>query len=294
MAHILERINQGEILLSDGAMGSMLMARGLAPGSSPEAFNLDRIDILKEIASLYLEAGAEILHTNTFGGSPLKLASYSLAEKTAEINTNAVKAVKEVAGDRAFVSVSCGPSGHLLKPYGTITHEDMSSNFKSQLQPAIAAGADIICVETMTDFNESVLAIQAARSISSSIPIIATMTFEPTRRGFFTIMGVNIETAATELERDGADVVGSNCGNGIEKMVLIAKDFKQVTQLPIIIQANAGIPVLKESQPVYPETPQFMAEKARELVEMGVAIIGGCCGTTPEHIQALRQMIDSR
>lgn len=292
MSEFLKRINQGEILLADGAMGSMLMARGLAAGASPESFNLDNIDILKEIAAQYLAAGADILQTNTFGGSPLKLASYSLDDKTEEINTNAVVAVREVAGDTAYVSASCGPSGQLLKPYGTIDPEEMFDNFKRQLQPIINAGADIICVETMTDINESIQAIKAARSISTTIPVMATMTFEKTPRGFFTIMGTTIEAAAKELENAGANAVGSNCGNGIENMVLIAREFKEKTTLPLVIQANAGIPVLKGTTPIYPETPEFMSHHGRELVDLGVAVIGGCCGTTPDHIKAFRHMID--
>jgi 5-methyltetrahydrofolate--homocysteine methyltransferase len=275
-------------------MGSMLMARGLPPGASPESFNLDKLDILKEIAAQYLTAGADILQTNTFGGSPLKLSSYSLDDKTEIINTNAVIAVKEVAGDRAFVSASCGPSGHLLKPYGTIEPEEMFENFKRQLQPIINAGADIICVETMTDINESIQAIRAARSISTTIPVMATMTFEKTPKGFFTIMGVTVETAARELENAGANVVGSNCGNGIENMVLIAREFKQKSDLPILIQANAGIPELKGITPIYPESPEFMSDHGKELLDLGVAVIGGCCGTTPDHIKAFRRMIDSR
>jgi 5-methyltetrahydrofolate--homocysteine methyltransferase len=143
----------------------------------------------------------------------------------------------------------------------------------------------------MTDIAEAKLAVRAARSVSSSIPVVATMTFDPTPRGFFTVFGVNIETAAKDLEQFGANVVGSNCGNGIEKMVEIAREFKKHSNLPVIIQSNAGLPELKDGKVFYPETPEFMAEKSKELVELGVEIIGGCCGTTPEHIRALRAVL---
>jgi 5-methyltetrahydrofolate--homocysteine methyltransferase len=293
MEPIIERVKKGEVLVADGAMGSMLMARGLEAGSCPESFNLSNLGVLEEIASLYFKAGAEIIQTNTFGASPLKLSDYSLEERTEEINKNAVLAVKKVVDKQAYISASCGPSGRLLKPYGDVDPGELYNNFQRQLAAIIEAGVDIICVETMTDIGESLMAIKAARSISSSVPIMATLTFEKTKRGFYTIMGIDIERAVKDLEQMGVDIVGSNCGNGIENMILIASEFKTFTNLPILIQANAGIPELKGTVPVYPETPEFMANKARELVEIGVSIIGGCCGTTPEHIKALRKMVDS-
>ena len=201
MISLMDRITKGEILVSDGAMGSLLMAKGLESGACPESFNLSNIEILEEIATLYLEAGAEIIQTNTFGGSPLKLSNYSLEEKTEEINSRAVLAVKKNVKGRAYVSASCGPCGKILKPYGDTEPEDIYNSFHRQLKALIESGADIICVETMTDVKESVLAIQAARSISSSIPIIATMTFDKTPRGFYTVMGIDIRYAAEELEK---------------------------------------------------------------------------------------------
>lgn len=295
MESILERIKKGEILIADGAMGSLLMARAkdLIKGKCPEVINLSRPDVLEEVASLYLEAGADIVQTNTFGGSPLKLSDYSLDEKTEEINRAAVQAVKKVVEAKAYVSASCGPSGKMLKPYGNVDPDSMYDNFCRQLKVVIESGADIVCVETMLDVQEAVLAIKAAKSISASIPVMAAMTFDKTPRGFFTMMGVNIEKAAGELEDAGADIIGSNCGNGIENMILIAKEYKKHTSLPIIIQSNAGLPEMKDDVVVYPETPEFMAEKSKELAAAGVSIIGGCCGTTPDHIRAMGQVIRS-
>ncbi len=293
MEAILDRIKRGEILVADGAMGSLLMARArdLIKGKCPEVVNLSRPDILEEIARLYLEAGAEIVQTNTFGGSPLKLSDYGLEDKTEEINRAAVNAVKKVDAGKAYVSASCGPTGKMLKPYGNIGPEAMAENFTRQLKVLIEAGADIICVETMTDIQEAVLAVKAARAISPAIPVMATMTFNKTPRGFFTIMGVNIEKATKELEAAGADIIGSNCGNGIENMIEIAKEFKKYSTLPLIIQSNAGLPEIKDDTAVYPETPAFMAEKSKELAAVGVSIIGGCCGTTPEHIRAISKIL---
>ena len=291
MESILKQLKRGEIFVADGAMGSLLMQRGLPAGMPPETFNLSHPEILEEIARLYYNAGAEILQTNTFGASPLKLANYSLEEKTEEINRNALKAVKKAADGSVFISASCGPSGKLLKPYGDIEPEVMYDNFYRQLNVLINDGIDVVCVETMTDVQEAVLAVKAAKSISSDIPVMATMTFDSTPRGFFTIMGVDIPTAVQQLTAAGADIVGSNCGNGIEKMILIAREFNQLTSVPLIIQSNAGLPELRNNLPYYPETPGFMAEKSKDLIQAGVSIIGGCCGTTPEHIHEIRKAL---
>jgi 5-methyltetrahydrofolate--homocysteine methyltransferase len=296
MESMLERIKKGEILIADGAMGSLLMARAreLIKGKCPEFVNLSRPDILEEIATLYLEAGADIVQTNTFGGSPLKLSDYGLEDKTEEINRTAVEAVRKAVdkkGGKAYVSASCGPSGKMLKPYGNVEPEAMYDNFYRQLKVVIEAGVDIVCVETMTDTGEAALAVKAARALSPSIPVMATMTFDLKPRGFFTVMGVTIEKAARELEAAGADIIGSNCGNGIENMIKIAREYKQFTPLPIIIQSNAGLPEIKDDEVIYPETPGFMAEKSKELAMVGVSIIGGCCGTTPEHIRAIARMV---
>ena len=292
MEAIKSRLARGEILLADGAIGSLLMARGLARGAAPESLNLSHPEILEEIARLYLDAGADIIQTNTFGASPLKLANYGLAAQVAEVNEKAVQAVRRAVGERAYVSASCGPSGKILQPYGDTEAVKMLEGFQTQMRALIAAGADIICVETMSDVSEARLAIQAARSVSPTIPVMATMTFEATARGFFTIMGVTIEKACRELQEAGADLVGSNCGNGSLQMVAIAREFRKFSELPLLIQANAGVPELRAGQVHYPETPEYMAEMSRELIAAGVAVIGGCCGTTPEHTRAMRRVLD--
>ena len=290
--NLLDELSGGRILVADGAMGTMLMERGLKPGEPPESFNLQRTSVLEEIAQLYLDAGADIIQTNTFGASSLKLSSYSLDDRVEEINRNAVRAVRKVVGDHAYVSGSCGPTGRFLKPYGDVEPEVMYHVFEKQIETLITAGVDVVCLETMMDLREITLAIKAAKTVSPATPVMATMTFDRTPKGFYTIMGVSTEAAVKGLEEAGADIIGSNCGNGIDNMVLIAQEFKRYCRRPIIIQSNAGIPVIKDNKPFYSETPEFMAEKAQELIRIGVAIIGGCCGTTPEHISALRRMVD--
>jgi 5-methyltetrahydrofolate--homocysteine methyltransferase len=288
----LERLQAGEILCGDGAWGTQLMARGLRPGESPEALNLSNAEALTEVAALYVDAGAELITTNTFGGSPLKLKAYSLDDKAEEINAAGIEVLKPVVAGKAFISASVGPTGKLLKPYGDTEPEEISGSFVRQIGALIEAGTDIVCIETMIDLTEGQLAVRAARSISSGIPVIATMTFDPTPRGYFTTMGVSIEQACAGLAEAGADVVGSNCGNGIERMIEIASEFVEHSTLPVIIQSNAGVPENVGGEIVYPETPEFMAERTPQLIDLGVKIIGGCCGTGPDHIRELRAVID--
>ena len=292
MMDLRARLREGEVLCGDGAWGTMLMARGLGPGESPETMNLSHPEVLAEIAQRYIAAGAQLVTTNTFGGSPLKLASSGLEGRTEEVNAAAVAAIRPVADERAYVSASVGPTGALLAPYGETAPEEVRAAFERQIRALVGAGADVICIETMIDLAEARLAIEAARSASADIPIIATMTFERIPRGFFTIMGVSVAEACAGLEEAGADVVGSNCGNGTDAMVEVAAELVAHTSLPVIIQPNAGLPEIREGEVVYPETPAFMAQRVGRLLDLGVGIIGGCCGTGPEHVRTMRAAID--
>jgi 5-methyltetrahydrofolate--homocysteine methyltransferase len=291
MKNLLERLTAGEVLIGDGAWGTLLMTRGLQPGEAPEVLNLSRPEVLEQIARLYLEAGADLVTTNSFGGSPARLRRYGLDGRTEEINRAAVEAVRRAVGGRACVSASVGPSGHVLKPYGDGDPAEIGAGFERQIRALAGAGADLVCIETMIDLAEAVLAVRAARAVAPALPVLATMTFERSRRGFFTVMGASVEQAARELGESGADILGSNCGNGSEVMVEIAREFRVRTGRPIAIQPNAGLPEPRGSETVYPETPEFMAEQAKALVRAGVSIVGGCCGTTPEHIRALRAAV---
>jgi 5-methyltetrahydrofolate--homocysteine methyltransferase len=250
--------------------------------------------LLLQIAQLYCDAGSDIITTNTFGGSPIRLSQEKLDDKTEEINQSAVAAVRKAVEGRAYISGSCGPCGRLLQPYGDGDPVDVRRSFRRQIAALVDAGIDILCIETMTDLAEAKLAIEAAREINTQLPIIATMTFDRTKRGFYTIMGNSLRDAAEGLERAGANIIGSNCGNGCRNMVELARELRKATSLPLIIQPNAGLPERFGDRLVYRETPEFMAEAAKELIDSGVSIIGGCCGTTPDHIRAFRQLVDSR
>ena len=286
------RVDAGETLCGDGAWGTQLMARGLKPGDAFEALNLERPEVLAEIAAAYVEAGADLITTNTFGGSPLNLAGHGLAEKTEALNRAAVDAIESVAAGRAFVSGSVGPTGRILTPYGDTEPEVVAEGFSRQIGALIEAGADLICIETMMDLGEARLAVEAARRCSSSIPVVATMTFNATPRGFFTTMGTTVEQACRALVEAGANLVGSNCGNGIAAMVELAREFAAHATVPVAIQSNAGMPEDRGGELYYPEGPDDTAARVGELMDLGVAVIGGCCGTGPDHIRAVRAAID--
>lgn len=293
MTNFFGKLSKEKVLVSDGAIGSLLFEKGLNPGDCPERFNLERPEILAEIALSYLQADADIIQTNTFGASPLKLSDYDLDDKTEEINKKAVEIVKQIVDSKALVSGSVGPTGKMLLPYGDIEPVAMKDNYKKQISILIESGVDLLCIETMTDLNEAVIAVESARELSQDIPIISTMTFDVLPQGCVTIMGNKISEVCAKLEEAGANVIGSNCGNGTKNMITIAKEFIANSQLPIIIQSNAGIPTIIDDQVIYQETPEEFADFTKILLELGVSIIGGCCGTTPNHIRAIRQTVDA-
>ncbi len=292
MKPFLDRLAAGEVLVSDGAIGTQLIARGMTPGQCPERLNLDDADTLAGIARDYLAAGSELLTTNTFGASVLKLQEYGLEALTEEINQAAVATVRTIAADSAYVSASCGPCGRILEPYGDTAETDVYDGFARQM--SALGEADVICIETMSDLREAVLAVRAARDLLPDTPVMAAMTFDPTPRGYFTIMGNSVSDAAAALAEAGADVVGSNCGNGIDRMIEIAAAFAASTDLPILVQSNAGQPIVRGGRVTYSESPETFADRAPDLIDAGVAVVGGCCGTTPEHIRALRDAAAAR
>ncbi|HWR83905.1 MAG TPA: homocysteine S-methyltransferase family protein [Candidatus Deferrimicrobium sp.] len=292
MRSILERLANGDILVADGAIGTMLMSAGLPSGACPERMNLERPELLESIARRYLEAGADVIQTNTFGASPLKLAHFSLEGKMKEINAAAVRAVRKIVREKAYSYASCGPSGRLLKPHGDVEPDAVYESFRQQAEVLVNEGVDMVCVETMTDLIEAVLAVKAFKSVAPDLPVAACMTFDSTPRGFFTVMGVTPARGAVELAKAGAEIIGSNCGYGIDHMIAVAQEFRKHTSLPLIIQPNAGLPQMQGGALIFPETPEFMAGRCHQLIECDVGIIGGCCGTTPDHIAAVRKAVD--
>ncbi len=230
MEPFLARVAAGPTIIGDGALGTSLMARGLRVQDCLESAVLSRPELIEEIAAGYLAAGSEVLTTDSFGASPLKLDAYGLAGRTEELNRRAVELLRGVAGNRAWIAGSVGPTGRILTPYGDTEPAEVAAAFERQVGALAEAGADLIIVETMIDLAEARLAVAAAKRLAPAIPVVATMTFDATPRGFFTTMGTTIAQAAAGLADAGADLVGSNCGNGIEAMVAIGLEFSRSTR----------------------------------------------------------------
>jgi 5-methyltetrahydrofolate--homocysteine methyltransferase len=287
----LARVWSGPVICGDGAWGSLLIERGLPARSLPESWTLERPDVLREIAEEYLAAGAEVLTTNTFGASSIRLATHGLADRAEELNMRAVEVLTAVSNGRAWVNASMGPTGRLLKPLGDLDPAEASAAFEQQASALARAGADVISVETMTDLVEAELAVKAAKSAAPRLPVIATMTFEVSPRGVFTIMGVSASRAAQVLADAGADLVGANCGHGVQLMQVVVREFAAHARTPIAVRPNAGLPERRDGRLVYAEDPAMFATVARHLVLPGIALVGGCCGTTPAHIRLLSRQL---
>lgn len=278
-------LEKKKVLIADGGWGTELFRRGLGPGVAPESWNIDRPEDVRAVAVSYVQAGADIILTNTFGGNPLKLAKAELEQKTAEINRLGAKISKEAAGAHALVFGSIGPTGEFMKPLGTVTETEMVKGFAEQAKALAAGEVDGIVIKTMIDLAEAKAALRATRE-NTSLPVVVSMTFDKKPRGYATLMGIRPEQAAMELERAGATIVGANCGAGIDHMVEILRLMRPATTLPIWCKPNAGLPELVDGSTVYRETPEQMASRLRVLVDAGASIVGGCCGSTPAHIRA--------
>ncbi|HUI29407.1 MAG TPA: homocysteine S-methyltransferase family protein [Candidatus Acidoferrales bacterium] len=290
MKRIKERVLFGEILLSDGAWGTMLHSKGLKIGDCPERWNLERRADVLDVAKSYVDAGSDMIETNSFGGSKFKLDYYGLGDRVVDVNRIAAEISREAAGDIVYVLGSVGPTGKMLLT-GDVTKEELYECFGEQAKALEAGGADAIVVETMFDLDEAKCAIKAAKE-NTKCEVICTMTFDSSGTGFHTMMGTTPEVAARSLMEAGADIIGSNCGNGVENMVSIVRQMRSVDgKIPILVQANAGLPMVVEGKTIFPETPEAMARWINPLIDGGANIIGGCCGTTPEHIRKIAEVV---
>jgi len=288
---ILDKINQNKILLCDGAWGTFLQAKGMQPGECPELWNISHRSEVKDIAESYLLAGSDIIETNSFGGSRFKLSMYQLEERVGELNRAAAQISREAAGMEKHVAGSIGPTGKMLI-MGDVTEAELYDAFREQAVALEEGGADIIIIETMSAIDEAALAVRAARE-NTKCTVIITMTFSKGPDGEnHTMMGVSPEEMVIAMKDAGAHIVGSNCGNGIEDMINILKAIRATdSEIPVIIQANAGIPELIDGKTLFRESPEMMASYVPELIKAGANIIGGCCGTTPEHISSIKMVL---
>jgi 5-methyltetrahydrofolate--homocysteine methyltransferase len=266
-------------------MGTMLQERGLKIGRSPDLMNLEDPDRVAEVHRAYREAGSDYLETNTFGANRLKLAAHGLESGLEDIIGRGVDLARGASGG-CLVGGSMGPTGCLLEPYGDTPREKVRDAFREAAELLDRAGIDFFLVETMTDINEAVLAISAAREASRR-PIAATAVFAAGARGFRTMMGNTAHEAAAAMVAAGADVVGTNCCSGMTEAAGIMQAMTAGSPAAIMAQPNAGLPRMESGRLVYPEGPAAMAEGVGRLLDLGVRIVGGCCGTTPAHIRAM-------
>lgn len=279
------------MLVSDGAWGTSLQAKGLKAGECPELWCLDRRSDVYDIAASYLEAGADMVQTNSFGGNSFKLEHFRLADRVREINEAAAAISREAAGPGRYVIASVGPTGKMLA-LGDVTEQDLYDSFKEQVVALEKGGADACCIETMAAIDEAALAVKAARE-NTNLEIIVTFTFEQTQKGEYrTMMGVSPSAMAEAMLKAGADIIGTNCGNGMARMADIVRELRSVKpDTPILVHANAGLPVLIDGKDTFPENPEEMAANTLRVIEAGADIVGGCCGTTPAHIKAIAEAV---
>jgi len=289
---IVDILKTGKILVSDGAWGTFLYQKGLKAGDCPDLWSTTCYDAVKDIAQTYINAGADMVESNSFGANRFKLQHFGLHHKVSEINEAAARASREAAGHDRHVIASIGPTGKMLL-MGDVTEDEWYDCFREQAAALEKGGADAVCIETMSDADEAVQAIKAAKE-NTALEVIATFTFEKTLQGEYrTMMGLLPAEAVRAAVEAGADIVGTNCGNGMERMIDIVKEIRaEFPDVFILVHANAGLPVLVDGASVFPETPEMMASCVPALVQAGANIVGGCCGTTPAHIMAMKQAVD--
>ncbi|RMF86727.1 MAG: methionine synthase [Planctomycetota bacterium] len=286
---LIESLQAEGVVLTDGAWGTQMQARGLPIGACPDEWNLSHPDEVEAVAASYVEAGSRVILTNTFGANRIILERHQLADKAVEINRAGAAISRKAAGDRAKVFASIGPTGVMLM-MGERTEDELRAAFEEQAQALAEGGADAIVIETMADTAEAVLAVTAAKQ--TGLPVVACMTYDSGKDLDRTMMGITPEQAAEKLAEAGADAIGANCGQGIEGYIGICRRLKAATDLPIWIKANAGLPEIVDGKAVYRQTPEGFASRLPELVEAGASFVGGCCGTSPEFIRAARKVLD--
>lgn len=284
----VQYIDSRKSLLFDGAMGTMIIRHGLKRGTAPELWNIKNAHAIKSIHKRYIEAGADVITTNTFGGNPVRLSHFGLDGKTEDINKKGVEIARSAGKGKSLVCASVGPLGVLIKPLGEVNKRQAVKIFKRQIKALCDAEPDALLIETMSDINEAFCALEAAFSVTP-LPKGVTFTFEKGEKGYFTVFGLTPGAAAQKMEASGVDFTGANCTLTFHEMIPVAKQMSERTCIPILIQPNAGQPKMKKGKLVYEETPRKMARHVPVLFHAGAEWIGGCCGTTPEHIREMKK-----
>ncbi len=287
---ILEKIRRHGLLL-DGGMGSILISHGLAGNEAAESWNIRHPEIIRQIHADYIAAGADVVTANTYGASLSKLEKMGADQNYERINREGVRLAKAACGPDQYVAADMGAMGDMLAPAGPVSFEKMMDNFSSQAQILEEEGVDLFLIETVFDLNAGLCTVQAIQSVSDK-PVFCSLTFKETRKGFFTIFGDTPEHSMKTLADKGVAAVGANCSLGSTDMVRLAAQIRKCVDIPVIIQPNAGMPQpTADNQVFYPETDDLFAGNMKKIRELGVEIIGGCCGTTPETIRKIRSMI---
>lgn len=277
-----------QVLLADGAMGTMLIEAGVPAGSCLEEVVLTNPTLVQSIHEQYIKQGAQVIQTHTFGANAGKLSRYGLHHKTEQINREAVRIARKAAGTDVFVAGSVGPTGKLLRPFGSLSQREATEIYSQQIKALLAAGVDLLIIETISQTEEALAAVQAARQLDADIPIVCQMSF---LRDGKTAMGIAPQTMVEELEKAGVDVLGVNCGAGVQALIDVLHALHSLTQLPLSIQPNAGLPEIVNRRTYYYSSPAYFASKVPEFVAGGARLIGGCCGTRPEHIGAMAKAL---
>jgi 5-methyltetrahydrofolate--homocysteine methyltransferase len=280
---LLEKAKEKTIIF-DGAMGTLIMAAGIESVKSPILLNMEKPDLVTDIHKQYYAAGADVVLTNTFSGNPLKLEAEGIDVQMEVLNRQAAELAKQACPEGKFVAGDIGPSGKTLPPIGDSSPEEMQDAFYRQAKVLIESGVDLILIETMYSLEEALAAVHAARK-ASDILLIASMTYNNTEMGYYTIMGETVDQCASTLAEAGADIIGANCTLGSSDMIELTKELRAATDKPILIQPNAGKPVTEEDVTYYQQTPSEFALDLKQIKEAGADMVGGCCGTNPEFIQ---------
>lgn len=288
MKSLQDRIAAKDALVFDGGMGVALFGKGLNFSACPEACNREHPEWIHEISVDFRNAGADVLQTNTFGASPLRLAAFGLEGLMREINQRGVAIAREAAGPAGYVSASVGPSGQ------SAVSDAVHESYCRQIEVLRNEGVDALTIETMGGVEEAEIALRAARETAPELPTLVTLVFHETSDGIRTLQDQTTKEVASTLEAGGASCAGSNCGTGIDSMIRIARALSTSTRLPLLIQPSAGLPVEIDGVLSFPDTPAYFESRIPELLDLGVRLIGGCCGTTPEHIRGIRGAIDRR
>lgn len=291
MSNAIEKLLQDKPAVIDGAWGTQLQARGLPIGACPDEWNLTNPGRVEEVAKAYVAAGSQMILSNTFGANRLTLERYGLADRAREIALEGIRISRRAAGEGVFVFGSLGPSGKMLA-MGEVSEDDLRAAFAEEAAAMAEGGADGVVIETMSDLDEAVLAVESA--CVTGLPVVASMVYDAGKAGDRTMMGNTPEQAAERLAAAGASVIGTNCGKGAKQMLPIAERLRAATTLPIWIKPNAGLPELVNGAAVYKSTPQEFVEQVLAIVDAGADFVGGCCGTTPEHICALVSALSAK